>query len=132
MDNRIQLAAALIRVFEGLRLTAYQDSVGIWTIGYGHTAGVHEGDTCTEAQAEAWLAEDSAPLFALVADKPAVAAAALTSFGFNLGESVLKEVLATNASLLPYCHAGGKVVSGLVARRNLEQALIDSVAPIGS
>lgn len=49
----------LIEEFEGLRLEAYQDSVGVWTIGYGTTAGagvdVHAGMTCTQAQAEAWL-----------------------------------------------------------------------------
>src|ERR1700684_75545 len=44
--------------FEGLSLTAYQDSRGVWTIGYGHTAGVTEGMTCTQAQAGAWLTED--------------------------------------------------------------------------
>lgn len=30
----------LIKSFEGLRLQAYQDSVGVWTIGYGTTRGV--------------------------------------------------------------------------------------------
>ena len=29
----------LIESFEGLPLTSYQDSVGVWTIGYGHTVG---------------------------------------------------------------------------------------------
>ena len=28
---------ALIKAHEGLRLQAYQDPVGVWTIGYGHT-----------------------------------------------------------------------------------------------
>ena len=35
---------ALIKKFEGIELEAYQDSVGVWTIGYGHTKGVKEGD----------------------------------------------------------------------------------------
>ena len=35
---------ALIKKFEGIELQAYQDSVGVWTIGYGHTKGVKEGD----------------------------------------------------------------------------------------
>lgn len=46
--------------FEGCRLVAYQDSRGIWTIGYGHTAGVHAGMTCSPPQAEAWLLSDVA------------------------------------------------------------------------
>ena len=44
--------------FESCRLVAYQDSKGVWTIGWGHTRGVEEGDTCTQAQADAWLLED--------------------------------------------------------------------------
>ncbi len=44
--------------FEGLRTTAYQDGNGIWTLGYGHTQGVKEGDTCTVEQARQWLSDD--------------------------------------------------------------------------
>ena len=50
-----KMGERLTEGFEGCRLTAYQDSGGVWTIGYGHTAGVYAGKTCTEAQAEAWL-----------------------------------------------------------------------------
>lgn len=39
---------SLIKRFEGCRLTAYQDSIGIWTIGYGHTSGVAKGQTITQ------------------------------------------------------------------------------------
>jgi lysozyme len=54
---------ALIKQFEGLRLAAYLDSVGIWTIGYGTTVypngkKVAKGDTCTEAQANEFKAND--------------------------------------------------------------------------
>ncbi len=46
----------LVKRFEGLRLTAYQDSVGVWTIGYGHTGpDVHPGMTITEEQADELL-----------------------------------------------------------------------------
>ena len=41
----------LLTHFEGLRLEAYQDSVGVWTIGYGHTKGVTPSMKITEAQA---------------------------------------------------------------------------------
>ena len=43
---------------EGLRLKAYLDTVGIWTIGVGHTGGVKKGDTITKQQAMALLEED--------------------------------------------------------------------------
>jgi lysozyme len=44
----------LIESFEGLRLTSYQDSVGVRTIGYGHTQGVKQGQTITQQQAQAF------------------------------------------------------------------------------
>jgi len=49
---------ALIKEFEGLRLKAYKCPGGVWTIGYGHTAGVKPGMVITEAQAEEYLKED--------------------------------------------------------------------------
>ena len=49
---------ALIKEFEGLRLRAYKCPGGVWTIGYGHTAGVKAGMVITEAQAEDFLKED--------------------------------------------------------------------------
>ena len=49
----------LIKDSEGLRLKAYQDSVGVWTIGYGHTPS-HEGDTITQEEADTLFAEDIA------------------------------------------------------------------------
>ena len=48
----------LIKEFEGLRLKAYKCPGGVWTIGYGHTAGVKPGMVITEAQAEEYLKED--------------------------------------------------------------------------
>ena len=47
-----------IKKFESCQLTAYQDSVGVWTIGYGHTKGVKKGDKITLYQAEQFLRED--------------------------------------------------------------------------
>ena len=53
----------LICNFEGKRLTAYDDGVGVWTIGFGTTVypnsiKVKKGDACTEAQAKAYMAHD--------------------------------------------------------------------------
>ena len=49
---------ALIKEFEGLRLKAYLCPGGVWTIGYGHTAGVKPGMVISEAQAEEYLKAD--------------------------------------------------------------------------
>ena len=57
-----------IKKFEACVLTAYQDSVGVWTIGYGHTNGVKKGDKITQYQAEQFLRDDIAK-FEAVADK---------------------------------------------------------------
>ncbi len=43
---------------EGLRLTAYQDSAGVWTVGYGHTGKVFPGDVITQTDAAHFLRED--------------------------------------------------------------------------
>ena len=48
----------LIQSFEGYRNEAYMCSAGKWTIGYGHTSGVKEGDTITRQQADIFLQED--------------------------------------------------------------------------
>jgi lysozyme len=48
----------LVKQFEGLRLTAYQNPGDVPTIGWGHTKGVRLGDAATPAQCEAWLQED--------------------------------------------------------------------------
>jgi lysozyme len=92
-----QQALNLVKTFEGYRATAYQDGVGVWTIGYGTTKypdgkAVASGDTVTAAQAEAYLTGDilstvktlasSIPYWSTMnADQKS----ALISFGYNLG-----------------------------------------------
>jgi len=49
---------ALIKHFEGCRLEAYLCPAGVWTIGYGHTRGVKDGDVIDQEAAEAYLIED--------------------------------------------------------------------------
>lgn len=129
-----EVASALIAVFEGCRLTAYRDSGGILTIGYGHTGpDVHEGMTITQAQADALFAADQAPLFKLVAGRPILEAAALVSFGYNCGAGTLNHVLTGYTigtsdgmpAILAYCHdSKGSVLPGLQSRRALENMLI--------
>ncbi len=50
----------LLKQFEGCRLTAYQDSVGVWTIGFGTTTEVKEGQTISQLKAEEYLRFDLA------------------------------------------------------------------------
>jgi GH24 family phage-related lysozyme (muramidase) len=132
--NVAMLAAALIRVFEGVRLTAYQDSGGVWTIGFGHTGSeVVSGYTITMDQASSLLQSDAAPLLNLVEAEPLVAAAAYVSFGYDCGYHTLQTVLSGTTHLENYIHdRHGNVQPGLVTRRGLEAALIASVAPISA
>lgn len=53
-----ELAMPFVQAEETLRLKAYKCPKGVWTIGWGHTGGVKEGDTCTKAQADAWIRSD--------------------------------------------------------------------------
>lgn len=129
---------ALTERFEGCKLVAYQDQVGVWTIGYGHTRGVHEGMTCTQAQAEQWLLEDIAAAEQNVNTHVKVPLTqaefdALVDFDFNCGSGNLDS--STLLKLVnegdpedaakefeKWDHAGGKVVAGLLRRRQAEEA----------
>lgn len=80
----------LIKHFEGLRLQAYQCSAHVWTIGYGHTAGVQPGDSVTTEQADSLLRQDTEESERSVARYVTVPLNncqfdALVSFTFNLG-----------------------------------------------
>ena len=126
MPDVVQFASALVEVFEGCHLHAYPDSGGIWTIGIGHTHGVHEGQTITREQADQYFAQDQAPLLATVTGRPLLEAAALVSFGFNCGLGTLREYLAGQTKLEDHVHdRRGHVLPGLVARRRLESMLIE-------
>jgi GH24 family phage-related lysozyme (muramidase) len=95
----------LIESFEGLRLTSYQDSVGVWTIGDGHTKGVAHGQTITQPQAETSrqpdLAVAEAPVNALGLTLTDNQFATLVSFTFNLGAGHLNKLLKNGLPDLP-------------------------------
>jgi lysozyme len=131
---------ALTRSFEGLRLTAYQDSAGVWTIGYGHTGcEAHSGQCISEIEAEALLRADLAAAVQCVRRAVQVDLSqhqfdALVDFCFNvgrgsfLGSSLLRYVNQGefNSAVVQFglwVHAGGKVLPGLVRRRAAEAAL---------
>ena len=122
--------------FEGVRLTSYKDSAGIWTIGVGHTRGVRQNQTITMAQCESLLKGDLLPCENFVNSIREVNTQgkfdALVDFAFNLGIGALKdstllkrirnkesEVLIKN-EFLKWVHANGRVENGLVKRRNWE------------
>lgn len=130
----------LIKSFEGLRLKAYRDAVGIWTIGYGTTRGVQPGMEISEEQAEAFLQEDLARFEQAIADSVKVPIndnqfAALVSFTYNVGSGALrsstllrllnaKDHVRAIADQFPrWNKAGGRVLAGLTRRRNAERAL---------
>lgn len=135
-----QAGLALIKQYEGCRLAAYRCAAGVWTIGYGHTAGVHSGMTITQAQADAYLQQDIAKFEGYVNNPTYVPITeqlnqnqfdALVSFAFNLGAGNLRKLCkgrtaAQIARAMPsYNKAAGKVLAGLTRRRKAEQALFN-------
>jgi|TARA_B100000073_G_C23729639_1_gene570402 lysozyme len=129
----------IIKQFEGCQLIAYQDAVGVWTIGYGHTKNVSEGDIISSAQAEALLLKElkeyedyvnklvTVPLHDYQFD-------ALVSWTYNLGptnlanSTMLKKLNEGKYNEVPdemrrWNRAGGKVLEGLVIRRDYEAKL---------
>lgn len=136
----------LVRQGEGLRLRAYKPTPNdVWTIGFGHTKGVYEGQVITREQAEIFLAEDLAEAEACVnrlCSAPITdnQFASLVSFAFNLGCNAL-----AGSTLLRFVNGGEyeraagefgrwnkqrnqktlvyEVLPGLTARRRAEKEL---------
>ena len=133
---------ALIKQYEGLRLTTYKDAVGIPPIGYGHVENpIPPGGTrtITAEDAEQILREDLQRFEHDVNNMLTVEVTqnqfdALVSFAFNLGPANLKSSTLLRkvnsgdfngaAEEFPkWNHAGGQVLAGLTARRNAEKNL---------
>ncbi|MGX1904016.1 lysozyme [Enterobacter asburiae] len=135
---------ALIKEFEGCKLTAYQDSVGVWTIGYGWTQPVdgkpiRAGMTIKQETAERLLKTGLVSYESDVSRLVKVGLSqgqfdALVSFTYNLGARSLSTstlLLKLNAGdyagaadeFLRWNKAGGKVLNGLTRRREAERAL---------
>ncbi|NVZ36627.1 lysozyme [Pseudomonas sp. 21615526] len=134
-----QKGVSLIKSFEGLRLKSYQDSVGVWTIGYGATRGINAGMTITNDQAERMLLNDIARFEPEIERLVKVTLNqaqwdALMSFTYNLGaanlaSSTLLRLLNTGdyvgaaEQFLRWNKAGGQVLAGLVKRRAAERLM---------
>ena len=139
---------ALIKHFEGCptddegNVIAYQDAVDIWTIGYGHTKGVQEGDKWTQEKADFMLWRELEEEYeGYVNDYVHVPLNqnqfdALCSWVYNLGPNNLKvstllkklnngEYDEVPAQIKRWNKAGGKVLEGLVRRREAEALMFE-------
>ena len=132
---------SLIKNYEGCELKAYQDSVGVWTIGYGHIKDVKEGDQINQDEAEHLLKEEMPEYEGYIADMVKVPLKqnqfdALCSWVFNLGpknlsESTLLRVLNEQKydevpeQIKRWNKAGGVILGGLVKRREAEANLFE-------
>lgn len=121
---------------EGMRLQAYQDSVGVWTIGIGHTKGVYPGQTITEGEAYQLLKDDIKEAEEAVKRLVTVQLTqgqynALVDFCFNLGSgnlessTLLRKLNAgdfegASQEFQRWNKAGGVVLAGLTKRREGE------------
>jgi lysozyme len=130
----------LLAEFEGNELRSYKDQGGTWTIGRGHTRGVGPGLTCIPQQSDVWAAEDLG--FAVQAVNHLVTVVltqnefdALVDFEFNTGGlagSTMLELLNAgkyHGAALEFdkwSHVKGKVVAGLLRRRQTETELFES------
>ncbi|HDC4459143.1 TPA: lysozyme [Enterobacter asburiae] len=135
---------ALIKQFEGCKLTAYQDSVGVWTIGYGWTKPVdgkpiRAGMTIKQETAERLLKTGLVSYESDVSRLVKVGLTqgqfdALVSFTYNLGARSLStstllrklnsgDYAGAADEFLRWNKAGGKVLNGLARRREAERAL---------
>lgn len=131
-------ALEMIKRFEGCRLQAYKCPAGVWTIGYGHTADVKQGQVITQAQADEYLIADCQK-FADYVDNPSYVPItknindnqrdALISFAYNCGAGSLRTLCKGRTAaqiaeaILLYNKAGGKVLAGLTKRRKAEREL---------
>ena len=129
----------LIKTYEGCRLTAYKCPAGVWTIGYGHTTGVKQGDKITQLQADTLLIADLEKFEKAVTKlvkKPITQNEfdALVSFAFNVGignfeKSTLLRLINRGQFELAskqferWIYAGGKPLTGLKKRRLAEKTL---------
>ena len=136
-----QEGLSLIKKFEGCELEAYKCAAGVWTIGYGSTNDVEEGMEISQERADMLLLED-VDVFEEAVNKLVEVPLeqnqfdALISWTFNLGPTNLKnstllKVLNNKdydgvpAQIKRWNKAGGKVLQGLIRRREAEALLFE-------
>ena len=132
---------ALIKKFEGCKLESYKCAAGVWTIGYGSTKGIKEGMSISQEEADNLLLEDVAVFEDNVLDAVTMPLSqhqfdALVSWTFNIGGANLKastmlkklnagEYEEVPAQMKRWNKAGGKVLQGLIRRREAEALLFE-------
>lgn len=135
----------LIKKYEGLSLKAYKatPSEQYYTIGYGHYGSdVRSDETITKNEADTLLKADVKRFEDGVTNLVKVKINqnqfdALVSFAYNLGLMNLKssdllkylnngDYVSASNEIPKWCHAGGKVLNGLVKRRKEEKELFDT------
>jgi len=130
---------AAIKRFEGCELSAYRCPAGIWTIGYGETLGVKEGDVWTKEQADARLRVRVGQFLLAVLKRcprlhlePPERWVACVDLAYNIGvgafgaSSVCRktnagEFDAAARAFLLWNKAGGRVLKGLTLRREWDR-----------
>lgn len=142
----VDIACDLIRVYEGYKSIAYQDSGGKWTIGFGHTSRVYAGLVCSRTQADAWLADDVKAAVSIVGstirrDLTDHQTAALIDLAFNIGagnfsrSTLVSQINIGKLDDVPHQisrwnkDAHGTVLPGLVKRRAAEVLLWNTPDP---
>ena len=134
-----QKGIELIKHFEGCELEAYKCPAGVWTIGYGHIKGVSEGMSITQEQAEQMLLDELKEYENYINELVVVDLSqnqfdALVSWVYNLGpanlksSTLLKVLNSGDYAGVPdqierWNKAGGKVLEGLIRRRQAESSL---------
>ena len=129
----------LIKKFEGCELEAYKCAAGVWTIGYGHIKTAVEGMKIDQATANELFDEEMGEYETYVNTAVTVPLSqnqfdAIVSWVFNLGNGNLKastmlkvinsgDHAGVPAQIKRWNKAGGKVLDGLVRRREAEALL---------
>lgn len=138
-SDALDLLIDLVRRFEGCRLAAYKCPAGVWTIGWGETRGVKEGDVWTQEQADQVLRERAGQFMLATLKRcpqllrePPERIAACTSLAYNIGAGAFaassvsrhtarRDYQSAADSFLLWNKAAGRVLRGLTLRRQAER-----------
>lgn len=138
LAGSLATAVSVVAYFEGRELVGYVDPVGIPTVCYGHTATARVGQVKTDAECEQLLQQDLGIALAAVdrhlPSLPPTTRAALGSFTYNVGTGAFQsstllrkakagDLVGACNELSRWVYAGGRVLNGLVRRREAEREL---------
>jgi lysozyme len=139
MMDALEQVIDMLEREESCRLIAYQDIVGVWTIGYGETLGVKEGDVWTQQQADNRLRQRAGQFLLRTLlrcprlhTEPVDRTVACTSLSYNIGtgafgassvsrKTTRRDFTGAADAFLLWNKAGGRIVRGLTLRRHAER-----------